>query len=91
MLPCVLRKCGTANLQPANVLVKFSRPEQDLRFDVPGTGLATVATCAEAGVSVVALEAGRVLMYERDEMIALANRSNIAIVGVTADDSEGAT
>ena len=70
------------------VLIKFSRPEQDLRFDVPGAGLATLVACAEAGIGTVALEAGRVLMYERDEMIALADRSNIAIVGVATGDAE---
>lgn len=68
------------------VLVKFSRPDQDRRFDIPGTGLDTVGACADAGVSVMALEAGAVLMYHPDAMIAAADRAGIAIVGVTAEE-----
>lgn len=68
------------------VVVKTSKPGQDLRFDVPAVGLETVAVCAEAGVAVLALEAGRTLMLDKAELLAEADARGIAIVGVRAEE-----
>jgi len=65
------------------VLIKFSRTHQDMRFDVPTTGLETVRVCTAAGVSAIALEAGRVVMLDRDDMIAAADQAGIAIFGIS--------
>lgn len=67
------------------VAVKVSKPRQDLRFDVPAVGPATVATCVAAGVAVLALEAGRTLLLERERLLADAAAAGLAIVGVRAD------
>jgi len=66
---------------PLTVL-KISRPDQDMRFDVPVVGVPTVQAMAEAGPTCLCISAGKTLMFERDEMIALANRNKIAIVAV---------
>jgi len=67
------------------VAVKVSKPGQDLRFDVPAVGPATVAICRAAGVAVLALEAGRTLLLERERLLADAAAADLAVVGVRAD------
>ncbi len=62
------------------VVVKVSKPNQDLRFDVPSVGMETIRTMAKVKASVLALEAGKTLMFDRKEMIDLANESGISIV-----------
>jgi len=73
---------GGGIAQSGAVLVKVSRPDQDPRFDIPCAGPETVRTCAKAGVGVIALEAGRTLLLEKDRMIAEANAARIALYGI---------
>lgn len=67
------------------VVVKMSKPGQDLRFDVPAVGRDTVDVCREAGVAVLALEAGKTLMLDREELLAKAEACGLAVVGVAAE------
>ncbi len=67
------------------VAVKVSKPGQDLRFDVPAVGPASVAVCHDAGIAVLALEAGRTLLLERAALVETANRCGLVIVGVAED------
>jgi hypothetical protein len=76
---------GGALARGGAVAVKVSKPNQDLRFDVPAVGPATVAVCREAGVTVLALEAGRTLLLEREALLHEAVAADLAIVGVCAD------
>ena len=62
------------------VMVKVSKPNQDMRFDVPVIGVETIRIAAESGVRVIAVEAGKTLLLERDAVIALANGSNMSVV-----------
>jgi DUF1009 family protein len=62
------------------VMLKVSKPNQDMRFDVPVIGVETIRIAAESGVRVVAVEAGKTLLLERDAVIALANGSNMSVV-----------
>jgi DUF1009 family protein len=62
------------------VVVKVGKPNQDLRFDLPVIGVETVRTAAEANVRVIAIEAGRTLLLEKEELIRLAADSKITIV-----------
>lgn len=64
------------------VVVKVSKPGQDQRFDLPTIGPGTVAVMAEAGASVIAVEAGRSLLLDRDDLLRNADRAGIAVVGV---------
>jgi len=64
------------------VMVKVSKPRQDLRFDVPVIGPVTVETAARARLRVMAVEAGLTLILEREEVARLAAREKISVVGV---------
>ena len=63
------------------VVVKFAKPDQDMRFDVPTIGVKTIHTMIEAKAKVLALEAGRSLLLDEEEVVALANKNKIAVVG----------
>jgi DUF1009 family protein len=63
------------------VAVKVAKPNQDLRFDMPAVGVETVAGMQAAGIRALAVEAGRAVVFDRAEMIALADRHGIAILG----------
>ena len=68
------------------VVVKLSKPSQDLRFDLPSTGAATIETMHRVGATVLALEAGSSLSFDREEMIRLADQYKICIVGIDPKD-----
>ncbi len=65
----------------SGVLVKRAKPGQDLRVDLPTIGAQTIAAAAEIGLAGVALEAGRVLIADREETVKQANEKNIFIWG----------
>ena len=69
------------NGKPLRV-VKLAKPNQDLRFDVPVIGPATVRLMVRLKVSALAIEARKTLMIDREELIRLANEAGIAIVAV---------
>jgi len=64
------------------VVVKAVKPGQDRRFDLPAVGPDTVAVMREAKARVLAVEAGSTLVMDRDEMVWLADKAKIAIVGL---------
>jgi len=66
----------------AGVLAKAPKPIQETRVDLPTIGLATVHGVARAGLAGIVGEAGRLLVLDRDETIALANELGIFILGV---------
>lgn len=68
------------------VVVKVSKPHQDLRFDVPAVGPDTVTVMNEAGVQVLAVEAGKTLLIERPAFVEQANRYDLAVVAVDPAD-----
>ncbi|MFN2414102.1 MAG: LpxI family protein [Pyrinomonadaceae bacterium] len=61
-------------------VVKVAKPNQDMRFDVPVVGVPTVETMAEAGATCLCLTAGKTLIFDREEMLRLADRHRIAVV-----------
>jgi len=63
-------------------LVKVARHREHLLFDVPAVGRDTIPVMRETGTTVLAVEAGRTLMLDREEMIEAANEAEIAIVGL---------
>jgi DUF1009 family protein len=64
------------------VVVKASAPAQDYRLDVPTVGLGTLTRCVEGGAAVLAVEAERVLLLERERVEGEAARAGISVVGV---------
>jgi DUF1009 family protein len=67
-------------------LVKASARRRHLLFDVPVIGACTIPVLLETGTTAVAIDAGRTLLLDRDEMLAKANEGRIAIVGVKATE-----
>ena len=64
-------------------VVKVSKPDQDFRFDVPCIGPQTLEAACDAKVRVLALEAGRTLLLEREKLLAMAAEHRISIFGIT--------
>ncbi len=75
-----IRRGGSLGKKNA-IVVKVTKPNQDMRFDVPVIGTETVRMAAEAKVRAIAVEAGRTLLLEKAALIDLAERSKIALVG----------
>jgi len=61
------------------VVVKVSKPKQDMRFDVPVVGLPTIEQMRACGATALAVDAGRTVFFDREKLIELANQVGIAI------------
>src|SRR5229473_1176357 len=61
------------------VVVKVSKPGQDMRFDVPVVGLPTIEQMRGVGATALAVDAGRTLLFDRAKLIKLADAAGIAI------------
>jgi DUF1009 family protein len=72
---------GTALAGPGAVIVKAVAPDHDYRFDTPVVGPETLRVAADGGASVVAVEAGRVLVVDREASVRHADLAGIAFVG----------
>jgi hypothetical protein len=64
------------------VVVKVSKPKQDMRFDVPVIGLKTIEVMQRANATVLAVDAGKTLLFERPRLIEAADRAGISIFGM---------
>ncbi|MEK7702860.1 MAG: UDP-2,3-diacylglucosamine diphosphatase LpxI [Nitrospirota bacterium] len=62
-------------------VIKCLKPHQDVRFDLPTVGVQTIQTMIEANASVLAVEAGRTLLLEKEAFLKAANEAGIAVVG----------
>jgi DUF1009 family protein len=62
-------------------VIKVAKPDQDMRFDVPVVGVPTIQAMIEANATCLSLTAGKTLIFDREEMLDLANRNKIAIIG----------
>lgn len=67
------------------VVIKVHKPGQDFRFDLPATGLQTIETMKEVNGAVLAVEAGKSLIFDSEAVIREADRNGIIIIGVTED------
>lgn len=64
------------------VVFKAAREGHDMRFDIPVVGLKTLKTMKRAGVTALGFQAGRLVLLDREEVVAFANRNGMAIVGI---------
>jgi hypothetical protein len=69
-----------STLERRLTVVKVAKPNQDMRFDVPVIGMATVEAMIGAGASCLSVEAGRTLLFDREALLKRANEAGIAIV-----------
>jgi len=72
---------GGALAREGAAMVKVAKPNQDMRFDVPIIGVETIRVATEAGLRVIAIEAGKTLFLQRDAIANLAGAASISIVG----------
>lgn len=66
---------------PGVCVVKVAKPNQDMRFDVPVIGVATIEAMKAAGATVLSVDAGKTLMIDGPAIIAAADAAGICIVG----------
>jgi UDP-2,3-diacylglucosamine hydrolase len=70
-------------------IVKVAKPKQDMRFDVPVIGVATIQAMRVAGATALSIDAGRTLVLDGEHVFASANEASIAIVGRPAAEQHG--
>jgi hypothetical protein len=67
-------------------LVKVAKPQQDMRFDVPTVGIATIENLRKAGAKVLAIEAGMTIVVDQSDVVALADRYGLSIVALEGSE-----
>lgn len=80
----MIARAGTLCRRGGFVVVKVAKPQQDMRFDVPTIGCATIEGLHRAGGNVLAIEAGKTILLDEAETVALADRYGISITAVEA-------
>lgn len=75
-----IARCG--ELTKGAVVIKVSKPRQDMRFDVPTIGINTIEAMKKANASVLAIEAGKTLILEKDTLIKEAQEAKICVVAI---------
>jgi DUF1009 family protein len=81
-----IRRAGALCRRGGFTVVKVSKPQQDMRFDVPTVGVGTLRTMHESGGRVLAVESEKTIVLDRDEFVALADKLGIAIVALNAQE-----
>jgi len=69
------------------VLIKVAKPKQDFRFDIPVIGLDTLETLKAAGATALSIEAGKTMIFDKEEFLDRANRIGIAVVASASEAS----
>ena len=77
-----IQRAGTLSNGRRLVVVKVSKPNQDMRFDVPVVGIKTIQVMHQSNATVLAVDAGKTLLFDRQNLIAEADEAGIAIVGM---------
>ena len=78
----MIQRAGSLSGRKGGVVVKMIREDQDLRYDLPTIGVKTIQAMHEAGLTCLAVQAGRTLIIEPDETLNLASKYNIAVWGI---------
>jgi DUF1009 family protein len=71
------------------VVVKLAKPNQDMRFDVPVVGIATIDAMKAAGATALSIDAGRTLVMDGAKVFAAADAAGIAIIGRARSEQRG--
>lgn len=74
---------------PGVRIVKVAKPKQDMRFDVPVIGIATIQAMRAAGASALSIDAGRTLVLDGEHVFRSANDAGICVVGRPRDRQHG--
>ncbi len=84
----MIERAGTLCKRGGWVLCKSSNPNQDIRFDVPTIGPATIERLKKYGAAAVVVEEGRTIMLDKPELLELADKLGIAVIGRAACATE---
>ncbi len=84
----VIRRAGRL-AGPGATVVKVAKPRQDMRFDVPVVGLGTLEAMREARAGVLALDAGKALLIDKDDFLSLAERAGVKVFGMSGEADRG--
>ena len=79
---CLKRGGHLAGKDGKAVAVKVAKAHHDLRFDIPCLGRRTLETCASAGISVVAFDAGSTLILDREDVKLLSEQHDITVKAI---------
>jgi DUF1009 family protein len=79
---CIRRGGALAGEKGGALVVKVSKPNHDFRFDIPCVGEKTMESCRLGRISVMAMEAGRSLLLDKDKLLNAANEAGICLVAV---------
>jgi hypothetical protein len=82
---CIRRGGVLAGEKGGAVVVKVSKPNHDFRFDIPCVGEKTIESCRAGKISVMAMEAGRSLLLDKDALLKVANEDGLSLVAVTSE------
>jgi len=81
----MLKRAGSFHARPA-IFVKTVKPGQDYRFDVPVFGMRTLETMADNHIKAAALEAGKVIILEKEKVVKTANKHKIQLYGFSGNE-----
>ena len=84
----VIRRAGEI-AGPGTRIVKVARPNQDMRFDVPVVGVATIESMKAAGATAISIDAGKTLVVDGEKFFDAANAAGIAVVGRSLEAPRG--
>ncbi|MBN2242013.1 MAG: UDP-2,3-diacylglucosamine diphosphatase LpxI [Acidobacteria bacterium] len=76
----VIRRAGELANRDRLTVIKVSKPGQDMRFDIPVVGLTTIETMIGSGATALVIDAGRTIIFDREEMLESADSRGIAVV-----------
>lgn len=82
----VIQRAGNLANKDRITIIKVSKPGQDMRFDIPVIGLPTVKTMIASGATALIVDADRTIIFDREDMIAEADRHEIAIVALPHEE-----
>lgn len=77
----VINRAGEITRGRSFVVIKTAKPDQDMRFDVPVIGVPTIENMSRAGATAIHVTAGKTLLFDKEKLIALANKQRIAVIG----------
>jgi len=78
----VIQRAGTLANKERLTIIKVSKPKQDMRFDIPVVGLPTIEAMIASGATALVIDAEKTIVFDKKEMIALADSHNITIVAL---------
>jgi len=78
----VISRAGALAGKKNLTVIKVSKPRQDMRFDIPVVGLSTLATMIASGATALVIDAGRTLVFDREEFVKAADENRIAVVAL---------